>query len=566
MHGCTESNDTPTPVVSAEPEKTPPAKQVSKPRKPVKVNGPYFAEEAIERGVNFTMDSGFRKEGDKERLFPEIIPGGAALFDADGDNDLDLYFLQFGPVDPDREGDRHNRFYLNDGNGHFTDASEGSGLDVASFSCGVATGDMDGDGDVDLYLANWGPNQLMRNNGDGTFTDVTESSGTGDSAWGTSTAFLDYDLDGDLDLFACNYIDWSLEDELWCKDWLGRPDYCSPKHYEAQTVDVLYRNDGNGRFTDVTESAGLSGVRGNGFGVVWGDFDEDGWPDIFVANDGNPNHFFHNQGDGTFKEDSLHRGIYLAADGDVRAGMGVVAGDIDEDDDLDILITNQLEQPSSLFRNDNGRFIEGMGGTGLHNATKRTTRFGVSFLDVDSDSDLDLLEVSGGVMKRKNRPRGRYDLYSEPNNLYLRGEDGFYHRVLQADCWGHGLAHTSRGAAFGDIDGDGVVDVVVPNRDAPAYVLRNVAEQGNWVLVRVLDRNGAPALGATVRGTVGDRRLRRDVHSAYSYLCANEPIAHFGLGSHDQLGSVEVRWPDGTTQQLGDLDPGQVYEIRPPQK
>ena len=524
---------------------------------------PYFAEESAARGIDFILDSGFRKGEGNNRLFPEIMPGGVALFDADGDDDLDLYFMQFGPIDSSRESDRRNRYFLNDGTGHFTDSSEASGLDVESLSCGVATGDMDGDGDVDVYIANYGPNQMMRNNGDGTFTDVTESTGTGHPGWGASCAFLDYDLDGDLDLFATNYIEWSPESEQKCTDWLDRPDYCSPKSYAARTIDVLYRNDGNGLFTDVTESAGLSGVKGNGLGVAWGDFDDDGWPDIFVANDGNPNHFFRNTGNGVFQEDALQRGAYLAADGETRAGMGVVAADLDDDGDLDILVTNLYGQPTSMYRNDGGRFVEGIGGTGLHNETKRTTRFGIGLLDVDNDSDLDLLEVSGGVMKRKIRPGGRYDLFSEPNILYIRKPNGQFTRIAQSGSWGKGLVHTSRGAAFGDIDGDGAVDVVVSNRDAPAYVLRNIAEQGNWVGVRVLDQHGAPALGAVVSGVVGGQTLRRDVQSAYSYLCANEPVARFGLGEHDRLKSVQVRWPDGSSMVIGDLESGQVHTVRP---
>ncbi len=521
------------------------------------LNGTYFEERAETAGIDFVLDSG---DDGGPKLFPEIMPGGAALVDVDGDGDLDLYLVQFGPIEAEREGDRRNRLYLNEGDGTFVDVTDGSGAEDPRNGCGVATGDYDGDGDVDLYVTNLGRNTLLRNEGQGRFTDVTQEAGVGESGWGASAVFLDHDLDGDQDLFVCNYIAWSEDREIECRNAAGTHDYCSPKAYEARTPDVLYRNEGDGTFTDVSAEAGIDVVAGNGLGVVTGDLDGDGHPDIFVANDGNPNHLFLGRGDGTFEEASRERGVYLAGDGNTRAGMGVVIGDPDDDGDLDILIVNLMNQTDSFFENDGGFFVERTNGTGLAAVTRRTTRFGVGWLDVDNDSRLDLFEASGRVMNRKDAPR-KGDPFRENNHLMMMGEDDRYAKIAPREAWGDGLVHTSRGAVFGDVDGDGGVDIVVVNRDGPTYLLRNTADRGRWCGVQVLDRAGAPCHGAVVTGIVGDRRLRRDINPGYSYLCANEPVARFGLGEAAVLRDARVRWPDGREAELGDLDAGRIHVV-----
>ena len=520
-----------------------------------------FAESASQRGVEFVLDSG---DDGGAKLFPEIMPGGIALVDVDGDDDLDIYFVQFGPVDPARDdGDRTNRLFLNRGDGHFEDVTADSGAGDTGNGCGVTTGDYDGDGDVDLYVTNLGRNTLLQNDGKGRFTDVTEKSGVGDDGWGASAAFLDHDQDGDLDLFVVNYIDWAEETERKCTDHRGNDDYCAPKSYDARTPDILYRNQGDGTFVDVSSEAGIDVVAGNGLGLVWGDFDDDGSMDIFVANDGNPNHLFLGREDGVFEEASRSLGVHLAGDGNTRAGMGVATGDPDEDGDLDIIVVNLLHQFDTFFRNEDGFFIDDTASTGLAAVTRRTTRFGVGFVDVDNDSVLDLYEACGRVLVRKDAPE-KGDPFAERNHLLLGDSKGRYSKLKPKNAWGDGLVHTSRGAAFGDLDGDGGVDMVISNRDAPAYLKMNVAPRGEWCGVRVLDDAGAPALGAVVTGRVGDRTLRRDVQVAYSYLCANEPVARFGLGEQRILGEVEVRWPDGRVRKVGDLDAGRIHVILPP--
>ncbi|NIM64272.1 MAG: hypothetical protein GTN89_08925, partial [Acidobacteria bacterium] len=288
---------------------------------------PWFVEAAGERGLRFEHRSGH----DERHIFPEIIGGGAALFDMDGDGDLDAYLVQSGSLVDPGPGSGVNRLFENDGAGNFRDVTEGSGAADAGYGMGVATGDYDDDGDVDLYVTNYGPNVLLRNDGGGRFSDVTTVAAVGHAGWGTSAAFVDHDADGDLDLFFANYVNWSLANERDCHNTAWQPDYCLPTHYRAPAADVLYRNDGGGRFTDVTIEADLNTAFGNGLGVVCADFDGDGAADIFVANDSMLNQLWVNRRDGTFVEESLTRGCALDEHGMAKAGMGVAAEDYDDD-------------------------------------------------------------------------------------------------------------------------------------------------------------------------------------------------------------------------------------------
>jgi hypothetical protein len=283
---------------------------------------------------------------------PEIMCGGAALFDMDSDGDLDLYLIQAGySLDQPASDMRSvptNRLFRNRGDGHFEDVTDGSGADVRGYGMGVTSGDYDNDGDVDLYVTNLGRNILLQNDGSGRFNDVTGGAGVGDQNWGTSAAFVDVDHDGDLDLYVCNYLDWTPEREMWCS-MPGGQDYCSPKNYQAAMPDVLYRNNGDGTFTDVSKTAGMHTAFGNGLGVVCGDYDNDGRVDIFVANDGMPNQLWINRGDGTFQDMALERGCAVDMQGIRKAGMGVAAADFDDDADLDVLVCNMNAETDSLF-------------------------------------------------------------------------------------------------------------------------------------------------------------------------------------------------------------------------
>jgi hypothetical protein len=478
--------------------------------------------------------------------------GGAALFDLDGDGDLDAYLVQ-------SEGG--NQLFRNRGEGSFDDVTAESGADDRGYGMGVAAGDYDNDGDVDLYVTNRGPNVLLRNDGEGRFTDVTREAGVGDPAWSTSAAFLDYDADGDLDLYVANYIQWSPATELECYSLSGEPDYCSPKNYNAPAPDTLYRNDGKGKFTDISESAGLRAAFGNGLGVTAGDFDGDGRLDVFVANDGTPNQLWLNQGGGRFRDAALLRGCAIDQDGKAKAGMGVDAIDFDDDGDLDLTVVNLDGEADSFFRNQGAYFIDDTVRVGLRVESRPFTRFGMALLDFDNDGWLDLYQANGRVGLQSRRFSS--DPYGEPNLLFRGTAAGRFEEVLLRGGTTELLVATSRAAAFGDVDGDGGIDVLVVNRDAPAHLLLNrVPRRGRWISFRVLSEQGRDALGAELSFSLGERRLTRTVKAAYSYLASNDPRVHVGLGEATGVSDVRVLWLDGKAERFGDFEAESLVVLR----
>jgi hypothetical protein len=518
----------------------------------------WFREEARARGLDFAHDSGARPE---RYLMPENMCGGAALFDGDGDGDLDAYLVQAGDLEADPATRPGNALFANDGAGRFTDVSTGSGADDRGCGMGIACGDADGDGRIDLYVTNTGPNVLLLNAGDLRFRDVTAEAGVGDPGFGASAAFVDYDHDGDLDLFTLNYIHWSIPGELSCFNSLGSPDYCSPQTYDAPARDVLYRNRGDGTFDDVTAAAGLGVSFGCGLGIAAADFDADGWIDLFVANDGTPDQLWHNLGDGTFVDEALFAGCAVDQDGRPKAGMGVTVGDVDEDGDPDLLVCNLAAQTDSFFRNEKGRFRDSTAIAGLGLVSRPYTRFGMAWVDLDQDGRLDLFQANGRV-NRQSRTFSD-DPYAEPN-LVLRGTGNLrFAEVLPRGGTLPELVATSRAAAFGDVDGDGAVDVLVVNRDGPAHLLINaVPVRGNAMLLRVLERSGADALGAQVALRVGERRAVHDVRAAYSYQASNDPRVHVGLGDATRVEDVVVTWVGGTREAFGGFDAGATAVLR----
>jgi hypothetical protein len=426
---------------------------------------------------------------------------------------------------------------------------------------GVAAGDYDNDGDVDLYVTHLGPNLLLQNDGRGRFRDVTDRAGVGDRSWSTSAAFFDYDGDGDLDLYVANYIRWSESTELSCYSLSGAPDYCSPANYDAPAPDTLYRNDGVGTFTDVSNSAGLRAAFGTGLGVVSGDLDGNGRADLFVANDGMANQLWLNQGAGRFLDRALLLGCALDEDGKAKAGMGVDAVDIDFDDDLDLLVVNLDGESDSFYRNQGRYFTDDTAGVGLRAASRPFTRFGAALVDFDNDGWLDLYQANGRVGLQT--VLHSEDPYAEPNLLF-RGTPSGRFEVVEPRGGTEGLlVATSRAAAFGDIDNDGGVDVLVVNRDGPAHLLRNrVIGRGHWIGFRVVDEHGRDALGADVRLSVGGRRVRRTVRAAFSYLASNDPRVHVGLGRETRVTGVTVRWPDGKSEDFGDFEADRWLTLR----
>lgn len=507
----------------------------------------WFADEAAARGLSFQ-----HRSGHKERyFFPELMGSGAALFDMDQDGDLDAFCVQSGDLSSRQTSPAGHRLFRNDGTGHFEDISAGTDIaTVRGYGMGVAAGDLNGDGAPDLYVTQVGPNLLLLGDGAGGFRDVSQESGADDAGWGTSACLLDYDRDGDLDIFVANYIDWSIATEQDCNDPSGLPDYCGPTSYDAPSIDALLRNDGEGRFTDVTVEAGMGSTPGNGLGVVPGDYDGDGWIDIFVANDLNADRLWTNRGDGTFVDRGELAGVALSPYGGPRAGMGVDAIDLEGDDDLDLFVVHMAREHDGLYRNKGRFFVEETARVGISSETFPMTRFGVGFHDFDADGYLDLF-VSNGRVNLTMAPIIDSDAYAEPNSLMRGGSDGRWsaRTVLAGDP--EPCTRTSRGAAFGDIDGDGATDVLIINRDAPAQLLRNVHPSDNhWLGVRLVDGAG-DALGASARIELPTGPQRRDCKPSYSYCSSSDPRLHFGLGQADEVPAVRVRWLDGTEESFG---------------
>jgi len=516
----------------------------------------WFEEVSARAGIDFVHHSGHATKHD----LPEIMGGGAALFDFDNDGFLDLYLVQSGSLaDPSAGGG--NRLYRNRGNGTFEDVTATSGAGVRGYGMGVAAGDFDNDGFTDLYVTNFGGNVLLRNDGHGHFVDVTAKAGVAGAGWSTSAVFVDYDGDGLLDLFVARYLDWRQAAEVECFSLTGVPDYCSPASYDRPSAATLYHNDGGGVFTDVSARAGIRTAVGNGLGVVAGDFDGDGRIDIFVANDRTPNHLWMNKGGGRFVESALTWGCALDQDGTAKSGMGVDAVDVDDDGDLDLLVVNLDGEADSFFRNRGKFFSDDTVSAGLRTPSRPFTRFGMALADFDNDGYLDLYEANGrvGLQAERYGP----DPYAEPS-LVFRGFAGpRFEEIVPRGGTRMPLVATSRAAAFGDIDNDGGLDVVVVNRDGRPYLLHNVVRQrGHWIEMRVLEEHGRDALGAQVTMTVGSRTIRRDVRAAYSYLASNDPRVHVGLGQETVAHSVTVRWPDGATETFGDVSADRVTVIR----
>jgi hypothetical protein len=518
----------------------------------------WFEDVAAARGITFVHRSGH----ETRFLLPEIMGGGAALFDIDGDRDLDLLLVQSGRIASPSGTPAGHRMYRNRGDGHFDDVSNASGIaGVAGYGMGAATGDYDDDGDVDLYITNLGANVLLQNDGQGRFADVTRQAGVAGSGWSTSATFADVDADSDLDLFVTRYLDWRSEIERECYSLTGVPDYCSPKNYDAPTSSLLFRNNGNGTFTDISRAAGITTAVGNGLGVVADDVNGDGRVDLFVANDGTPNHLWMNQGGLRFAESALMSGVAIDQDGAPKAGMGVHAADLDDDGDNELIVMNLDAESDSLFRNEGKFFVDDTVKAGLRVVSRRFTRFGVALLDFDNDGRIDLYEANGRVGLQAETFSA--DPYAEPN-LLLRGvAGGRFEEVVPRGGTAQQLIATSRAAAFGDVDNDGGIDVVVSNRDGAPHLLRNVApNRGRWLLLRVLEKSGRDALGAVLSISAGAKTLRRDVRTGYSYLAASDPRVHVGLGDVATVESISVRWADGRRERFGPFAADRIVDIR----
>jgi len=510
--------------------------------------------------------------------FPEMMGGGVALFDYDGDGDLDVYLVQgqmlggkpvseatFAPRYSLPLTDRLYRNDLEDGVLRFTDVTTDSGLRAEGYGMGVAAADYDNDGDVDLYVTNYGANQLWRNVGDGKFEEVTSEAGVGDARWSVSSAWVDYDRDGWLDLYVGNYVGYSFTNPKPCRSSTSARDYCSPLVYEPQ-VDSLFRNRGDGSFEDVSASAGIRKAYGGALGVVAADFNGDRWPDIYVANDGVANQLWINGAGGAFSDEAVMAGVGVNMDGSPEASMGVDAADFDGDGDEDLFMTHLSRETNTLFVNDGkGWFEDRTVAMGLANPSFASTGFGTAWFDYDNDGWLDLLVANGAVTRIEDQLMAKepYPL-RQPNQLFRNGGDGRYQEVTAEAGSAFALSLVSRGAAFGDLDQDGDSDVVIVNNAGPAQLLLNMTgDSSNWVGLRLLTVDGVrDAYGARVV-LEGEQPLWRRSRADGSYASSNDPRVLFGLGdtTTDRV-SVRVIWPDGKQEHFPDLAVARYHVLR----
>ncbi len=528
---------------------------------------PVFRDVAAETGLLFHHFTG----ATGEYFLPEIMGAGVALFDYDGDGDLDIYLLQGTLLDPrkslkqalfppPRDHWPGHRLFRNDlipsGKLRFTDVTEQSGLGFVGYGMGVAVGDFDNDGHLDLYVTNFGSNILYRNNGNGTFTDVTREAGLEKVGWSTSAAFLDYDRDGNLDLFITNYVDFTVRGNISCYDTTGARDYCNPAIYHP-LPGRLFRNTGKGQFVDVTVTSGIGAAFGKGLGVVCADFNSDGWTDIFVANDGTENQLWINQRNGTFKELALISGVAYNAEGATQAGMGVTAGDFDNDGDEDLFVTHLAKETNALYLNDGkGFFSDATIQFGLSQSNFSGTGFGTEWFDYDNDGFLDLF-VANGSVTLVEALRGKQYPYQQRNQLFRNESGRFFRDVSLLAGPDLQVPGVGRGAAFGDINNDGAIDIVVTNNNGPVQVFLNgVGSRRHWLIVGLRAARGNRfAIGAKV-GLFrrGQKALWRRVHADGSYLSSNDIRVHFGLGeSRSDPESLVVEWPSSEPEIWKDI-------------
>ena len=536
----------------------------SKPTQPVSELSDWFTDQARQTGLDFVHFNGMSGKFYQ----PEIMAPGVALFDFDNDGDLDVYLVQgrmLGPgtpLIPPPSGELEGRLYRNDleikpDGTHtlkFTDVTAHSGIHTRGYGMGVATGDIDNDGWIDLYITGFGGNQMFRNNGDGTFTDVSKYSGTDDpDSWGVSATFFDFDRDGWLDLFVGNYLNYSLKTDIPCFSASGAPDYCRPSVYRAQP-SRLYRNQGGGRFADVTIAAGMGRPFGPALGAATADFNGDGWIDLFVANDEQENQLWINQHDGTFSNTALLAGVALGPNGERKANMGVDAGDFDNDGDEDLFVTELINQGSSLFVNDgSGVFEEQSMRLGVRRPSLPLTGFGAAWLDVDNDGWLDVLSVNGDVNQNAKDLSRKDDPFPlGQRKLLLHNVGGRFEDVTDRAGQVFTLVEAGRGAAFGDIDNDGDVDVLVANGAGRTRLLiNNIGNRNHWLGVRVVGKaRKTDMVGARV-GIIRANAptLWRRARADGSYASANDPRVLVGLGQSQEKPRVRVIWPGGQTEE-----------------
>jgi enediyne biosynthesis protein E4 len=523
---------------------------------------------------DITKDAGitFAHHAAPEKKFiVESMSGGVALFDYDNDGLPDIYFVDSLTVETaGNPNDARSALYRNLGSGRFEDVTEKSGLAHPGWGVGVCTADVDGDGWQDVYVTGIGGNHFFRNRHDGTFEDITERTGLAMNGWSAGCGFADYDHDGHLDLFVSRYVKIDLArlpefgKDKTC-EYRGIAVQCGPRGLPGES-DFLFHNDGNGHFTDVSEKAGVSDPRGYfGLGIAWFDYNEDSWPDLFVANDSTPNFMYVNQKNGTFKEQAFPLGVAVSEDGAEQGSMGVAVGDYDHSGRFSLFVTNFAEEYNALYHNDGDHFSDVSFRSRTAASSLPYVGWGDAFLDYDNDTWADLLAVNGHVYPQLEKVKmGASAGYRQRKLLYRNLGDGTFEDVSMK--FGPVLTEerVSRGLAIGDIDNDGRIDVVTNDLDGSPQILHNeLASRGNWLIVKV---KGNPpntdAIAAVVTVTTGSVRQHAVVQSGTSYISQNDMRQHFGLGSAETADSVEVRWPDGTTTKQERVKGNQIVTIQ----
>ena len=525
----------------------------------VSAQGIQFRNITSQAGIHFTHNNAaFGK-----KYLPETMGPGCAFIDYDNDGWPDILLVN-GENWPGHPGPAITpKLYHNNHDGTFTDETRKAGLAVSMFGLGVAVGDYDNDGYDDLFISALGQNHLFRNNGNGTFTDVTKAAGLwGPNEFSTSAAWVDYDRDGKLDLVVANYVQWSLPGDLYCTLDGTRKSYCTPESYKGSSAR-LWHNLGNGKFEDVTQKANFYDATSKSLAVAILDYNGDGWPDILLANDTQPNKLYLNKHDGTFEEKGVSAGIAFSEDGVARAGMGADAADYDRSGHASLIITNFANQMLSLYHNEgNGLFVDEAPSSDVGRPTLVTLGFGCFFFDYDNDGWSDILVADGHIENEIERVQKRVS-YAEPPHVFHNLHNGKFEETTQALGTAFAAPKVARGAAYADIDNDGALDVLMTTNGGRAYLFHNEGVTNHSLRVKLVgtksNRNG---IGAVVRVAAGEDKEWKTVRSGSSYLSQSELVLTFGLSAKTKVDSMQIEWPSGQVDKLSDINAGQTVTIQ----
>jgi hypothetical protein len=522
-----------------------------------------YVDVAAAAGIAFQHDNA----ASAEKYLIETMGSGCGWIDYDQNGLMDLYLVNGAATRLYTPKHRlQSALYRNNGDGTFSDVTAKAGVAAEGlFGMGVAVGDYDNDGFPDLFVLGYGRCILFHNNGDGTFTDVTAKAGVENSArWGSSAAWFDYDNDGRLDLVIANYVDWAPDNNFWCGDHgPGLRSYCHPDNYHGQ-APTLYHNNGDGTFTDVSVRSGVGAKPGNGLGVVTFDYDDDGWQDIFIANDSMPNFLFHNNHDGTFREVGYIAGVAVSMDGTSEAGMGVDAADASGNGRMDLIVTHLDSQLARFYQNMGGQvFDDATLRSKISYATFHMSGFGTRFMDYDNDGWRDVFMADGHILDNIERYRGEVR-YAEPKLMFRNTGRGIFENVSERLGADFVRPRVSRGAAIGDFDNDGDLDVLVNNNGEPAQLLRNDGGNANhWLEIFLIGtKSNRDGVGARVKLTAGDLTLYDQRKGGMSYQSAQDPRLHFGLGALGIVDALEIVWPSGVVTKLAGIRSDQIIAVK----